>query len=444
MDAPLRSSGLSLIYGIPRGGVKQKNKLWSGYKELSGDGFCDFAVSCGVKDRITIDRQDCYLHQKFRDMTEGLGWTRSTRTGTNEDYAIAELDELLGLADLQVNALIWRTLCNAPPEVLEAKYTPNRKYPPRTQKSSLVLQLSSAAWVPDRKGKLREPSEISKDNLHPDFKYDNRNGWLDEIGFGEEKKLADEEFQRDREWERSRGLRTGIVELLRKFSDDEQTEIEELLKQRAAARARAQRLQKDAIPFHKALANSFHANASHEGQLEQETGGGVARNPSRRKEKLGDEISDAIENEPLPETRFTFGLVKKWKGKNDVVRVKLKKWYGGRCQICKQTFTQRNGEPYFEGLYLVPHTRADWVDRPGNVVCLCPLHSAMFQFGPKSVDGNFLDRVVNFVPRGLGGTEDPVLRLNLCGENVVLTFDENHFLELQVMAQKSMKAVGAK
>lgn len=54
---------------------------------------------------------------------------------------------------------------------------------------------------------------------------------------------------------------------------------------------------------------------------------------------------------------------------------------------------QRNGKPYFEGLNLVSHTAADWVDREGNVLCLCAEHSAMFQFGLKDSNKDVVQQV---------------------------------------------------
>lgn len=147
-------------------------------------------------------------------------------------------------------------------------------------------------------------------------------------------------------------------------------------------------------------------------------------------------------NEPSPETRFTFGLCKKWKGKDDQVRTKLVNWYEGRCQICDRTFTQRNAQLYFEGLYLVPYTDKEWIDRPGNVLCLCPWHSAMFQFGSKDIDTDLLADVDAFVPRAEGGTAEPVIILTLCGERISIVFHEDHFLELQTMIRQSQKAGG--
>ncbi len=53
---------------------------------------------------------------------------------------------------------------------------------------------------------------------------------------------------------------------------------------------------------------------------------------------------------------------------------------------------------------------------------------------------NVVDRLLGFLPKGMGGTTEPSLTLTLCGEDVVLSFAEDHFLELQVMVRESMTA----
>ena len=79
------------------------------------------------------------------------------------------------------------------------------------------------------------------------------------------------------------------------------------------------------------------------------------------------------------------------------------------------------------------------MDRPGNILCLCPWHSAMFHFGTKDVDGNIVDRILSFVPKAMGGAGDATLEMMICGERVTLCFAEDHFLELQVMARESVQ-----
>jgi hypothetical protein len=445
MDAPLKASGLSHVYGEPKPGIKQKHKLWARYKELTDDGFCDFAIACGVSAAIQISVQQCYYHPNQATLRQDYNkyGTRYTDTAIDHDYIIPGLPILLKLKDIKINGLIWRTLCNAKPEVLQAEYRPNKRYQLRQDKSSLVLQLKVAEWIPDANNVLRKPVQLSKETLHPDFKYDNRNGWLDEIGFGEEKKLADQTYQKRKEMALAIGIKSGIVDILADMSQEEQVQFEEMLIKQAAARRRAHLIRENDMSYHEALAAGFH-KAGKGGVQEDVIASGASCNPARRQEKLAEEIANAIESEPSPETRFTFGICKKWKSKDDVVRVKLLSWYSGKCQICSRTFIQRNGQPYFEGLYLVPRTRAEWIDRPGNVICLCPWHSAMFQFGRNEYDGDIVEKIMSFVPKAMGGKTDPALKFALCGENITLRFSEDHFLELQVMARESLQGVVAK
>ena len=73
----------------------------------------------------------------------------------------------------------------------------------------------------------------------------------------------------------------------------------------------------------------------------------------RRRETTSEEIKTEMKNEPSPLERFKRIPAKKWEGKNNQVRAFLMEQYGGKCQICGYTFAKRNGERYFEGLYLV-------------------------------------------------------------------------------------------
>lgn len=168
-------------------------------------------------------------------------------------------------------------------------------------------------------------------------------------------------------------------------------------------------------------------------------GGGAVQKPSRRRKNTQKDIAAGIENEGESDERFSFGLHKKWNGKNDQIRVDFVEWYGGQCQICKKTFTQQNGRPYFEGLYLVSHTTSEWIDRVGNVLCLCPWHSAMFQFGPKEVEEDIIQQVTQLKVEAEGGDGHPMIRMKLCGEPVEIELAEKHLIDLQEMIKKSQE-----
>ena len=109
----------------------------------------------------------------------------------------------------------------------------------------------------------------------------------------------------------------------------------------------------------------------------------------------------------------------------------LKGQYGGKCQICNYSFTKRDGEPYFEGVYLVSRTKVAWIDRPGNVLCLCANCSTKFMYGSVEAD-NILEQINGFKCVNEGGTENTaIIKLKLCDEDVELIFTERHIVDLQ-------------
>ena len=77
----------------------------------------------------------------------------------------------------------------------------------------------------------------------------------------------------------------------------------------------------------------------------------------------------------------------------------------------------------------VQRARAQWLDRPGNIVCLCPNCCAKFLHG--SVDG---EDPLGQVERYSGfGVDQPTINFVLCGEQVTLKFTEKHWVELEAL-----------
>jgi hypothetical protein len=157
--------------------------------------------------------------------------------------------------------------------------------------------------------------------------------------------------------------------------------------------------------------------------------GGHVANPERRRERIRQMIEDDKAAEPDADQRFRRVSRRAWEAKDSAVRHFLLEQYDGRCQVCGETFATRDGTPYFEGLYLVSRLRGRWVDRPGNVVCLCASCCAKFQYGPVEAEG-ILDQVMRWQAQSEGGV-DCSLRLRLCGQDVALEYSEKHLIDLQ-------------
>ena len=440
LDSPLRESGLSVICSQNTSDIPSKAKLWDGYQKIDDEGFCDFAVACGVADHLSIEGQSCRRHPRSLEMTGGINGPRESSRREDTDYYIPNLSELLKLRKRKINFLIWQAVSKADPKVFEAAYRPNQRYEIKRDKSSIILELTGTEWIPSKTGHLHKPCDLTKDHLHQDFKYDNRNGWLDEIGFGEKAKKASEEYKKREEQASSIGIPLEVVDGLNKLPREEREEALKNFKDLiTAAHKRTQHIQQESISFDRALAETF----SKPGRSIVSDGGragGLSQNPSRRREKAQEDIAVAIENEDKLGKRFSFALRKKWKGKNDRIRVDFVEWYDGKCQICEKTFIQRNGTPYFEGLYLVPHTSAEWIDRVGNVLCLCAEHSAKFQYGSKEVDDDIIQQVMPLKVEAEGGDGPPRIQMKLCGDPIEIKFADKHLIDLQEMIKTSQES----
>ncbi len=329
LDSPLKSTGLSVIYRQTRQGISPKRKLWTRYRDLNSENFCDFAVACGVAASLPINQQSCYHHPKKSDLRQDYerSPTRLTDTRIDEDFIIPELKELLRLQAVQINRRVWDTLRKADPKVLEARFRPNQGYTTRHEKSSLVLILACAAWIPDASSKYHKPADVTRESLHPSFTFDDRNGWLTAIGFAEKARKATAEYRQKQDFAKALGLDMELVDLLNDLPPEEQSEslaqITAMLKRRARAKEQALSKQQSSIPFHEALSETFKQGGGQVSAASTGTTSGTSRKPDRRQVKLEEQVSQDIENEPSPETRFTFGVCKKWKGKNDAVRQKL-------------------------------------------------------------------------------------------------------------------------
>jgi hypothetical protein len=114
------------------------------------------------------------------------------------------------------------------------------------------------------------------------------------------------------------------------------------------------------------------------------------------------------------------------------VRSFLLEEYHGQCQICGSSFLKRNGTPYFEGLYLVSRVDAQWVDRPGNVLCLCATCCAKFQHG-MVITEDVVSQILQCKMKKEGGSGHPGIIVELCNEQVEIRFTERHMIDLQEM-----------
>ena len=211
LDAPYQTTGLRDLTAI-----HDKRMLWTEYQECLGknlnrEDFVWFLKAVGAFHELSVAEVGCWSNNKINT------WAgRSTHTGVNADWTIEDLGDYLSEQHRVASRLIWMAILQADRKIATAKYRPNQQHDLQTAESQLVQHLKSCAWIPDQSGTFQRPQDMTRDMLPKEFPYDDRNGLLTAIGFGEKSKETTAEFKaRDAE--------------AKKLGFESATEIEEAL-----------------------------------------------------------------------------------------------------------------------------------------------------------------------------------------------------------------------
>ena len=191
LDGPYEETGLGGLTAI-----HDKRKVWPDYLECLGknfrrEDFVSFLKNIGVMHQFRVTKADARQNNNIQ--TRWSGYETSTRI--NVDWIIQDLKEYLSEIHQTASRMIWMALLQAEREVATAKFRPNQRRILETAESQLVQHLKSCVWIPDQHGTFHRPQDMTRDMLPQEFPYDDRNGLLTAIGFGEKAKETSEEFK---------------------------------------------------------------------------------------------------------------------------------------------------------------------------------------------------------------------------------------------------------
>ncbi len=154
---PYLESALGRVYdGTIEG--RDRVALWEGYEKLKRKDLVEFLTECGVEDSLSVVYSTiAYSHPHWSELKHGFGATRHTGTGTDIDYDIEAIDELLGRGDPAISRLIWDAVRPHGASAMVATYSPNQSRAANQKPSTLAIALRDAAWIPAKDGSLRQP-----------------------------------------------------------------------------------------------------------------------------------------------------------------------------------------------------------------------------------------------------------------------------------------------
>ena len=293
-------------------------------------------------------------------------------------------------------------MSTAAPEVLQARYRLNSSDPIKIFPSSLVCTLRDQVWIPDINDNFHNPTNIDVEALHPDFIYDDRNGWLTAIGFGKTAMAIKQSLLVQQEHAHALGIENlEVIEIMRKI-DKNPTLFEQI---RAFIESSKSQPEFPNLDVH---------------------------NPERRMERLIAEL------EEMP--------IKGYEQRSRSIRVSattidpstsLKNQYtndDGRmvCQIChdEMPFKKRNNEYYFEAVEVLPKAYLA-KEHEAQYLALCPLCAAMYKEFVK-YDGE----AATTLWQELVTSYEPAVPIQLGSQRATVRFVSTHYQDLKTILRQ--------
>lgn len=387
----------------------------------------EFLKELGVADAVRVSRPRQLTSSGNVIVREERGrYERGTR-GFNPDCTIPGLNHALANPSRRRSRFIWNMLMipNAGNIVGTVERATQQSYAnaQTVETVSIMGQLvRSLAWLPDSDGLFHRPSEMSLDDLPPDF---SRN----------EAVAASLGMQASsiRAIARELGIAADVLE----YAQQHQDQIRSLMAPVPSRRSESDAGIGDNFDFVTELAQRFERVGARTMADEHNSPGPVA-DPERRLQRTAAELRTAQTNSRPNQQRFRRVSSRVWDARNSVVRETLYQYYGGKCQVCdQQPFPKVDGRPYFEGLYLVSRTRAEWVERVGSMLCLCPICSAKLQHGSVEAD-DIIGQIRMQRLSHEGGNGQLSLRMILCGHDISIRYVEQHFIDLRAMVSEAV------
>ena len=352
LDDPLIGTGLRAYYA-PQGDNAEKFALVARYEEcgISAKQISAFAVATGAQTTLTPNRINTLHHPQSSELRADFYsyGVRRTHTAIDVDWTILKISDALKQKSEQLSLLIWRTMCAAKAETLQARFRPNQQYQTRVAPSSLVLQLEQTQWIPQGEGRFVRPSQASRDLLPDGFAFDSGWQWLKAVKFGAESTNQNEdEGKSEQQRRRSKQFERIPEEEQERFLADyfaEQQKFEPPKHEPSNPSRRAERVAKDAD-----------------------------KAPARQTESRKRTVSinrEHVKGEARPYLRQQYT-------DNDGIMF---------CQICQQPlpFRLEGGDWYFECVEIMEEQELSR-HHTQNYLALCPNHAAMFKHANKSRD----------------------------------------------------------
>lgn len=379
LDTPYEDTGLKVFTSLEK--VYFLDDIYLQLDKKIKESFVELLKKLGSPTSIGIKKYNIYEKlnsENYQKLRKKLFYATESDYCSFTDYALCQKNILnFTSSDAKASLLVWDKIRELGKYYFKASYKAHARSGIVYTDSILILQLKNSYMIPDEKGIFHKPEDISQDMLPKGFVYDNRNGWLDAIGFGinvtKNKELNKEQEQLIIETAGGHDLED--IEALKNIDKDEFKKFIE-----------SQKI-KDSIDDNQSSSDSTSAQTLGESLNDNQSDGNspeVVSNPNNQTSILDDDkhqndIKDGNDTWVDGYSRRNGSRREDKNGdkQKEIIRDFLYKEYMGHCQICGDTFAYKS-ENIFKRFSLNRGKSRDVV-RKGNSISLCLKHHRIFE-----------------------------------------------------------------
>ncbi len=349
--------------------------------------------------------------------------------GFDPDISVDGIEHALTNPAMETSVFIWNQI--AQPHINSIRGVIERSSKKTYENSKKVDRISSFgyllienAWLLSKDGRFYKPSDITLDDL-PD-------------SYNKDEKLAQQLGMRNPEREEALEVVTGgdlnLKILIRHYQSASEDERKKILKIIPHESPPAQ-----APSFKDGLRN---LGRSQRGKIELgDRDKYPVSNPERYQEKLNEQVSEEVEDHLSTPRKITFSPVRD-NPSNAEARHFLYEEYRGNCQVTGTTFPKasRNAidlaENYFESCSLLAYSNADYLNNPGNMLCVSADTMAKLKHASVEFIENLENVIETFKANG-ESAENVSVKIRLADEECYIQWSQRHFMRLVALYENA-------
>lgn len=374
IDSPIEQTALARL-------ANEKYKLphtlyTEAEQNISLENFKDFLVAVGAKNSLPIEKNKL-TWQKINELREGR---KESDYCINENFRIP-FSLPFESPKIETSLVIWNSISKLESlNIFDARYRANKTQEINICDSDVIQILKNSCWIPNIDGVFYKPEDITTDNLHNDFIYSNRNGWLDRIDFGQNTIKNQKLEGVKNELKEHTGYSLKTLEKANKAGISEER-LNQFI----------EREEQKKLNLESAI-NKHNRNIdSNKSQLNQS----IVSDSEEYREKAQQQLLWNVLRSA--EKRQSYNYSKKVKIGISETLAFLKKQYQGHCQICGFTFPQsgKNGNYFemFDWLSEKISNQKSNIIEAGTALCLCSRCHSILKHG--DFEAKFLDSIQN-------------------------------------------------